>query len=251
MSGFNHPSAVVFDLNDTLISGGERGLRDALSRAAARDLGVDPEAFAGAVRDSFDARCRGALGDLYETYSRLAEGLGAHPDPAAVRTAVARRLHFERGRLIPSPQVLEALDRLRGKGYRLGLISDCSAETPAIWHETALAERFDVAVFSWERGVRKPDPSLYLAAAAALGVAAQDCLYVGDGASDELAGAERVGMRALRLEFEVVDAATQADRCELYGARAWDGPAVEDVGELAALLGAPRSPSDPMPVPGR
>ena len=236
MSGFKHPSAVVFDLNDTLISGGERGLRDALSRAAARDLGADPEAFAGAVRDSFDARCRGALGDLYETYSRLAEGLGVHPDPAAVRTAVERRLCFERGRLIAAPRVLETLDLLRRKGYRLGLISDCSAETPAIWHETALAQRFDVTVFSWERGVRKPDPSLFLAAAVGLGVEVRDCLYVGDGGSDELAGAERIGMRALRLDFEAADAATRADRGELYGVRPWDGPAIDDIGELAELL---------------
>ena len=244
-------SAVVFDLNDTLVHGGERELRDAFSRGAARDLGVDQEAFAAAVRESFDARCRGALGDLYETYSRLAHGLGVRPDPAAVRSAVERRLCFERGRLVAAPRVLEALDRLRRAGYRLGLISDCSAETPAIWRETALAERFEVAVFSWETGARKPDPSLYLAAARGLGVAPGDCLYVGDGGSDELAGAERAGMSALRLEFEEDDPVTQADRRELYGVRPWDGPAIADIAELVSLLGprAPRPAADAVAGP--
>jgi putative hydrolase of the HAD superfamily len=40
----------------------------------------------------------------------------------------------------------------------------------------------------------KPEPEIYLRTAEALGVDAADCFFVGDGANDELAGAERVGM---------------------------------------------------------
>jgi putative hydrolase of the HAD superfamily len=43
----------------------------------------------------------------------------------------------------------------------------------------------------------KPDPEIYLRTAAALEVEASDCVFVGDGANDELAGAERVGMTAV------------------------------------------------------
>ena len=40
----------------------------------------------------------------------------------------------------------------------------------------------------------KPEPEIYLRTAEALGVEPADCFFVGDGANDELAGAERVGM---------------------------------------------------------
>jgi putative hydrolase of the HAD superfamily len=42
----------------------------------------------------------------------------------------------------------------------------------------------------------KPDPEIYLHTAEALGADPADCLFVGDGANDELRGAERVGMTA-------------------------------------------------------
>ena len=40
----------------------------------------------------------------------------------------------------------------------------------------------------------KPDPEIYLRTADALGVEPAQCLFVGDGANDELGGAARVGM---------------------------------------------------------
>lgn len=230
------PSAIVFDLNDTLVHGGTRDLRDTVSRAMARDLGVEPDAFAAAVRASFDARCRGALGDVHETVFALAAGLGARPGPAAVHAAAERRFDMERSLLVAAPRVLGMLDRLRRFGYRLGLISDCSAETPLLWRQSPLAERIEVTVFSCDLGVRKPDPSLYLAAAAGLGVPPHECLYVGDGASDELAGAQRAGMAVVRVALETEDPAQAADRIELHGARPWDGPVLDDIADLLAYL---------------
>jgi putative hydrolase of the HAD superfamily len=226
----------VFDLNDTIVHGGEPGLRDRVSHAMARDLGVDPEAFTASVRDSFDARCRGTLGDLQQTILCLANRLGADPTRPAVRAAAERRLDLVRKLLSPAPQTLEMLDGLRRSGYRLGLISDCSAETPMLWRQTALADRFDVTIFSCEMGIRKPDPALYHAAAAGLGVMPEDCLYVGDGASDELAGAQRAGMTALQVSIQVSDPVTHADRSRLYGVRPWDGPIIENITELGSLL---------------
>ena len=88
----------------------------------------------------------------------------------------------------------EALAGLRERGVKLGLITVCSEEVPAAWPETELAGLFDAETFSSDCGLIKPDPEIYLSTLDALGVEPADALFVGDGANDELGGAERVGM---------------------------------------------------------
>ena len=86
---------------------------------------------------------------------------------------------------------------------------------------------FDAVAFSDEARVAKPDAGIYLAACGSLGVAPQECVYVGDGADDELEGAAALGMRVIRtVEHSAV-------------AHSWTGPTVAALPELSALLGPP------------
>ena len=73
-------------------------------------------------------------------------------------------------------------------------MSVCSEEVPAAWPSTEFAGLFDAETFSSDCGLMKPEPEIYLHTARALEADPADCLFVGDGANDELAGAERVGM---------------------------------------------------------
>jgi putative hydrolase of the HAD superfamily len=70
------------------------------------------------------------------------------------------------------------------------------------WDELELAPFFDATVFSCREGTRKPDERLFLAAAERLGVRPGQCLYVGDGGGDEMAGSSAVGMHAVLLAGE-------------------------------------------------
>ena len=194
--------AVLFDLYGTLVHGGDPARRDEMTREVGRVLGVDPEAMAAVMRESYDERARGVLGDLPETLRELARRLDAEPGDDAVAEASALRVEHWRELLKPSAATLAALDRLRDAGLRLALVSDCSIETPLAWEDTELAPRFDVAVFSSVVGVRKPHPDIYRAAYEPLGVSPEACLFVGDGGSRELTGAAALGMRALRLESD-------------------------------------------------
>jgi len=54
-------------------------------------------------------------------------------------------------------------------------------------------------VFSCEVGLAKPDPAIYHLAAARLGVEPAECLFVGDGGSDELSGAGAAAMTPVLL----------------------------------------------------
>ena len=58
-------------------------------------------------------------------------------------------------------------------------------------------------MFSCEAGLAKPDPEIYRKAMRELGVEAETTVYVGDGGDDELAGAQRAGLRAFRAEWFV------------------------------------------------
>jgi putative hydrolase of the HAD superfamily len=79
------------------------------------------------------------------------------------------------------------------------MISVCTQDVPQVWDDTPLGGKFDATVFSCDVGVSKPDRRIYEIACERLGVEPGDCLFVGDGANDELPGAERAGMAAIQL----------------------------------------------------
>jgi putative hydrolase of the HAD superfamily len=196
------PTAVLFDLYNTLVDGGDDEA-DANYAALAADVGVDPARFTQLWRESWRARCTGALGDAESAMRMVAIQAGGNPSDAAVRLACARRLDFHRRQLWPRPATLETLDTLRAAGWRTAVVSNCTHETATLWKATPLAPRFDAVAFSVELGVAKPDPGIFLAACAALRVPPAECLYVGDGADDELPAAAGLGMSVvLTAEFK-------------------------------------------------
>jgi len=163
-------------------------------------LGAAPELFAAALTACYDARFRGQTGDLAQTLSDVAWSVGGNPTTTQVTEAVALRLSLEwtNARRIRAGAV-DLLLRLRSAGLRIGVVSDCSHELAAHWDRLPLTEFVDAVVLSFTEGVRKPDPRMYAAICARLSIAAQDCLYVGDGGSHELTGAAAAGMHAVRL----------------------------------------------------
>jgi putative hydrolase of the HAD superfamily len=86
----------------------------------------------------------------------------------------------------PRPGAIETLRELHRRGLRLGLITVCSDDLPAVWAETAFAGLFDTEVFSCDVGLRKPDPAIYALASERLGVAPADCIFVGDAIWDRV-----------------------------------------------------------------
>jgi HAD superfamily hydrolase (TIGR01509 family) len=58
----------------------------------------------------------------------------------------------------------------------------------------------DAIVGSKAHGRIKPDPSIFVAALTALGVAAEETAMVGDSFEDDIAGARALGIRAILLD---------------------------------------------------
>jgi putative hydrolase of the HAD superfamily len=177
----------------------------------------------GLTLEEFEERWYGELGQMREV-APLADALerfGIAPD-VVEEIAALRRPVTERG-LTPVDGAVETIAELRRRGLRIGLISICTDDVPALWPKTEFHGLFDVEVFSCVVGLRKPDPRIYRLALEQLGVEAAEAIFVGDGANDELAGAERVGMTAVGLE--------RPDE-ELE----WDGLRIRALPELLELL---------------
>jgi putative hydrolase of the HAD superfamily len=187
--------AVVFDFFGTLTDPSAEAGRLASFAATARALGVPPDAFGTTMAGTFGERATGAFGDTRSTLRAMALRCGVSPTPAALDEATAVQLAGSAAVRAPRPGALTVLATLRRRGLRLGLISDCSSELPESWPATPFAPLLDAAVFSWREGYRKPDQRLYATVAGRLGVAPQECWYVGDGGSREHRGAATAGMR--------------------------------------------------------
>jgi putative hydrolase of the HAD superfamily len=224
-------TAVVFDFYGTLAPGRTQDDQTRVRAEQAAALGVDPAHFDAELTATIDARFRGAGGTVEGSLRWVAHRLGADPAPDALAHAAQVRLATERRFGDPRPDAEPVLRMLHERGLRIGLISDCSAELPTYFPDLAIAQYVDAPVFSFITGDRKPDPANYLLCCEGLGVAPEQCLYVGDGGSDELAGARRIGMRAVHLAIPAETAALVYDRH-----LSWDGETITALPEVLDLV---------------
>jgi putative hydrolase of the HAD superfamily len=168
------------------------------------------------------------------------------PDIAEERIQEATRVRIQRFKdsLTRSPaENVETLRDLRAAGLRLGLISNADVMEAAPWPTSPLAGLFDVALFSCAVGLVKPEPEIYARCIQALGVSPGECLFVGDGGSNELVGAKAAGMSTVFVSG--VMAELWPERIEER--RAISDHHVERIPELLSLLdltgGCSRRPS--------
>jgi putative hydrolase of the HAD superfamily len=211
--------AVVFDLWDTLVDWPLDAMAELNARWAER-LGLTTDDFVARWREENVSR---NTVPLAETLRTLGAADGDVQELVDLRFALARRV------LLPRKGAVETLVELGERGIRRGLISVCTEEVAAVWPETALAPHFESALFSATSGLMKPDPRIYALACEELGVRPEEALFVGDGANDELAGAERAGLRAVLIH--------RAGSPPIWpGLERWDGLRVTSVPEVVDLL---------------
>ena len=122
------------------------------------------------------------------------------------------------------PEVHPTLEHLALR-YTLGVITNGNADVRRL----GLADYFRFALCAEELGIGKPDPKPFREALSrAGGVAAERAVHIGDHPSDDIAGAQAAGMRAIWFNPQ---------------GRVWEGETTPDaqiasLAELPALLGS-------------
>ena len=222
--------AVIFDLWGTLVPGLQQDDYLQSVHATAEALGADARVFAElwAGPEVQQLRDRGAFASKREALAWTCERLGLSPSDDHLQRAVDIRYEYTQRGLTPRPDAAGTLTALRARGLKLGMMSACSADTAKIWPTLPLAGLFDVALLSCELGLSKPDPRFYAMAFEQLEVEANRCLYVGDGAGDELGGAQRAGAHPVLIQAPGEEHPTLAGP--------FDGPRIGQVSEVLRIV---------------
>jgi putative hydrolase of the HAD superfamily len=202
--------ALLLDLDDTLLdySGGvEQCWRAACAAAAA---GVAQAPLLAALAEtrrwfwSDPERHRRERVDMPRAWARIAThalercGADARLGPAIAEAFAARR----RAGMALFPDALDFLGALRGSGLPLALVTNGDAREQRFKIERYdLARYFDAIVIEGELGSGKPDAAAYGTALSALDVVAgPEVWMVGDHLEFDVAGPQRLGLRAAWLD---------------------------------------------------
>jgi putative hydrolase of the HAD superfamily len=202
--------ALLLDLDDTLLdySGGVDDCWAAACASTAPGVAHDTLVAAlGESRRTFwrdpDHNRRERV-NMLRAWTRIAtlalEQCGGDPRlGAAIAEAFAVR---RRALMALFPDALQFLTALREQGLPLGLVTNGDAREQRIKIERHdLARFFDAIVIEGEFGAGKPDPGVYRTALATLGAEpGPDVWMVGDHLEFDVAGPQRLGLRAAWLD---------------------------------------------------
>ena len=225
--------AVIFDLFGTLVY--KFPLREhirILSKMASI-VSVPPDDFIRLWFDTFDERGLGIF-SIETNVEHICRKIGVKPENNQIELAAHINLKYAVRTIKPHPDATQILSYLRSEGYKIGLISNCSSSIPQIVNKLPFAPMIDVSVYSSLMGIQKPDPRIYQLAIKQLAVEPKDCLYIGDGDSQELTGASKVGMQPILLrlpnenDVDVHRVDTERD--------VWDGPIISSLREILTLV---------------
>jgi putative hydrolase of the HAD superfamily len=168
---------------------------------------------------------------VVEVLFGLATILGARPSRETVLSVRAERVKAIGADGPLRPDAVPVLRGLRRRGLRTAVVSDCWYELPELLPTLPVFPLLNAHVYSVRVGHCKPHPAMFLAACDRLGVTPAECLYVGDGGSQELTGASDVGMAAIRLA-----APDLADHLAYRRDDSFHGPSVTTLTDLLPLV---------------
>jgi len=167
-------------------------------------LGISRDAWNEQLLEKSRERLTGEWKDPFVFIEVMAHAIDPSIPDDLIRAAVVNRIARFASAMRDIPvEHANVLKELKARGKKLGLISNADITEVDAWDESPIASIFDSTVFSCKVGYVKPEYEIYGSCLNELGVSASDCVYVGDGGSDELKGARLLGMTTVMITGEV------------------------------------------------
>jgi putative hydrolase of the HAD superfamily len=203
--------AVLFDFGGTLYD------YRSLARAEAESLSALAEWSGVAAAEADLLRIhRDAMRRVFRTYvprpfyrhrdmfrdavAAALEEMGARPDTALLDRYRALQWDLHRRDIALRDGVVETLTALRARGLHTGIVSNIDDDQlDHLLAVTGIRPHFDAILSSERAGSCKPDPAIFATALARAGCAPGEALFVGDTLAQDVAGANRAGLRSVLL----------------------------------------------------
>ena len=187
--------AVIFDMFETLVSlfiG-----KTYFSEHIAADAGIDPVAFRKIWHEHESDRTLGKM-TIPEALEKSFKELGIYTPGLVDKISANRRASLKDTFDAVPAESVELLKQLRTRGIKVGLITNTFSDERDFIRNSVLFPYFDAVRISFEEGLKKPDPAMYLSIMQEFCVSPKECRYVGDGGSHELTAARDLGLNALQ-----------------------------------------------------
>lgn len=198
--------AVVFDVFETLITLFNSELYK--GKEIACEMGIPEKVFREIWDPSEDYRTVG-LRTFEDVITEILNTHGIYSQEL-YDTIVSKRYRCTAGAFEhKSPDIIPMLKALKEKGIKTGIITNCYFEERDAILKSDLYPYFDTICMSCEEGIKKPDRKIYELCIERLGVKPEECLFVGDGGSNELEAAMAAGMKVLQATWYLKDGTDQ------------------------------------------
>jgi putative hydrolase of the HAD superfamily len=198
---------IIFDAGGTLIEGGmpwyevyQQALTLAAAAMPARRMVARYEAAVARMVADKQAAVETELGKLPTLSHYLSQAFEV--SERRLRAAVDEVLfdHPEARHLVAADGVHQALSGLAARGYRLGVISNWSADLPRTLERLDL-KRYFAGIFASESlGHAKPSAAAFLVPLGRLGLTPGESVYVGDLYHVDVLGSREVGMTPVLVD---------------------------------------------------
>ena len=192
--------AVIFDMFETLVTHYNYPLY--FGEQIAADIGISNEEFQTIWNPSEEKRTIGlwTLEEVLENILREHDRYSEDLLKLIVKKRVAtKQACFEN----LNPEIIPVLEAIKQSNRKIALISNCYSEEVGVIRQSEIANYFDNMYLSFEQGIQKPDLKIFMKCIEELNVTPNECLYIGDGGSNELQAARDVGMTALQAGWYI------------------------------------------------
>ena len=209
-SELNYIKAILFDAGGTLLHLDSVCLRDVLSAELTVEVSLEkfPRAQSMAMARVAELVASGAGSTEQlkrEFYTTLLPEAGVCEDRLVAAVDCAYKLAREEMLWRKTEDGTEAaLEELKSRGYILGVVSNSDGRIESAFEQAGLSSYFEFFIDSFNVGVEKPDPGIFLLATERAKIAPYEAAYVGDLYWVDVVGARAAGLMPILYDpFEL------------------------------------------------
>ncbi|GFZ29808.1 hypothetical protein CSC2_03340 [Clostridium zeae] len=180
----------------------------------------------------YTVRATGKEKNPYIIIKNIMKNIGQNENHQACEEILKLREDRFRQSLIEiDPKIISVLQHIKESGIKLCLISNVDIIDVMHWDKSPLKSLFHKVIFSYEVGFLKPNREIYELALEEMEVNSSECIFIGDGGSDELKGAKELGITTVLATHFLRRETSEHEKMKIFA-----DFCIEDFDEIIEIL---------------